>query len=271
MPELPEIVMRAREIEQELRGRAILSAEFMQPKCLNLPAEEFAAQLQGERFGAATHRGKWIVADMERHHLLINLGMGGEVLLHEPGEALPEKKLQAVWELEGSARLSFHFWWFGNIHLVPQGELASHPSVAKIGADPLAADFTVESLGALLGKRKSVKTILLDQSQIGGIGNMYSHDILFRAHLHPERKANTLAPAEVGGLWQAIREELQMALDLGGTHWELGLRGQPGSFDTTHFLVGYREGKPCPVCGAVVAKIKTGSTASFICPRCQAL
>jgi formamidopyrimidine-DNA glycosylase len=271
MPELPEIVLRAREVERELRGRTILSAQLMQPKCLNLPAEEFAAQLQGERFGAATHRGKWIVANLERHHLLINLGMGGDLLLHEPDEALPEKKLQAVWELEGGARLSFRFWWFGNIHLVPRGELATHPQVGKIGPDPLAADFTVERLAALLGKRKSVKTILLDQTQIGGVGNMYAHDILFRARLHPERKANTLSPAEVSGLWQALRDELRMALDLGGSRWELGLRGQGGQFDTTHFLVGYREGKPCPTCGTAVAKIKTGSTAGFICPECQPL
>jgi formamidopyrimidine-DNA glycosylase len=100
---------------------------------------------------------------------------------------------------------------------------------------------------------------------------MYAHDILFRARVHPLRPANSLSEQEVGVLWQAMRDEMQEAIALGGARWEKDLYGHEGRFDLANLLVGYKEGQPCPVCGTAIAKIKTGSTTGFICPSCQAL
>lgn len=269
MPELPEIVWRAREVHEHLRGRRIVRTEVFQPKCLNIPADEFRRRLQGEEFQEATYRGKWVVARLREHDLLLNLGMGGELLLHGDADDLPPK-LQALITLHDGARLSLHFVWFGYLHLVPHDGRETHGMTGNLGMDPLASGFTTESLGRMLASsRTRLKALLLDQTKIAGIGNMYAHDILFRARLHPNRKANTLSPGEVAALVLGLRDTLELAIALGGSRWEKGLLGQPGGFDMPHLLVGYKESQPCPACGAAILKIRTGSTASFICPECQ--
>ena len=139
---------------------------------------------------------------------------------------------------------------------------------AQLGPNALA--LTADDLRALLkGQRGRIKAILLDQTRLAGIGNAYIHDILFLAHLHPLRPANTLSDAEVDALAQAIRQGLQPSLDKGGAFYETDLHGQKGGFTMDDILVGYKEAKPCPVCGTLVQKVKIGSTSSFICPRCQ--
>ena len=268
MPELPEIWLRAREIDRELVGRTFTASEFRQPKCLNIAPDVFSAAIAGQTIRLAAPRGKWVIVDLDTHHLLLSLGMGGEILLHQPGENLPDK-LQARLDLSDGARLSVHFWWFGYLHLVRMGELPKHAMTAHLGVDPLSPGFTPAALAGLLRSRRVVKSVLLDQTQIAGIGNMYAHDILFRARVHPLRPANSLSIAEVTALWQAIRTEFQESIALGGTHWEKDLHGQEGKFDLSYLLVGYKEGQPCPVCGTAVVKIKTGATMGFICPSCQ--
>lgn len=269
MPELPEIVHRAREINVALSGRTVTAVDVLQPKCLNVPPDEFASGLVGETIRGARHGGKWIIVTLDDHTLLLSLGMGGEILLHAPGELLPEK-VQAVFDLDDGSRLSVHFWWFGYIHLMPNHRLGEHKMTAQLGADPLAPEFNVEALRSLLnGRRTRIKTIILDQRMIAGIGNMYAHDMLFRARLHPDRPANSLSADEVFALWHGIRETLQTAVDLGGSAHEQGLHGSRGTFGMDHLLVGYKEGQPCPSCGTTIAKIRTGSTQGFVCPTCQ--
>lgn len=271
MPELPEIVHRAREIDAALTGRTVTGADIRQPKCLNLPVGEFVHGLVGETIRGARHGGKWIIVSLDGHTLFLNLGMGGEVLLHAPGEPLPDK-VQAVFDLDDGSRLSIHFSWFGYIHLMPNDRLTEHKMTAELGTDPLAPDFTVEALATLLnGRRARIKSLILDQKVIAGIGNMYAHDVLFRARLHPDRPANALSPAEVEALWRGIRDTLRTAVGLGGSDHERGLRGTCGAFGMEHLLVGYKEGQPCPACGAKIARIRTGSTQGFICPRCQSI
>jgi len=271
MPELPEIVHRAREMGAALIGRTVTAVDIVQPKCLNVDVDAFERGLVGETIRGAHHAGKWIVVSLDGHALLLNLGMGGEVLLHAPGEPLPVK-IQAAFDLDDGARVSVHFSWFGYIHLMANDRLAEHRMTAELGIDPLAESFTSQALADLLdGRRTRVKSLLLDQRVIAGIGNMYSHDILFRARIHPDRPANSLSRNEVEALWRGIRDTLRTAVDLGGSAWERGVHGNHGSFDTEHLLVGYREGQPCPSCGAEIVKIRTGSTQAFICPQCQVL
>jgi len=139
--------------------------------------------------------------------------------------------------------------------------------VGKLG--PNAIDLSLEEFrGLLKGRRGATKTFLLDQGRIAGIGNVYIQDPLFKAKVHPLRPIQTLSDDEVAALWRAIRETLQESIDTGGAPFELNLYGQNGGWSAS-FLVGYREGQPCPECGTAVVKIKTGSTASYICPSCQ--
>jgi formamidopyrimidine-DNA glycosylase len=197
------------------------------------------------------------------------LGMGGDIVRLGPDQPLPTK-CQAHLGLDDSTRLAFHFWWFGNLHLVTHDALAAHALTARLGPDAL--DLTLPAFRALLdGRRTRIKALLLDQSKLAGIGNMYIHDILFRARLHPDRPANTLRVDEAALLWQEMRAALQEWVALGGSQFEKGLHGQGGAVDGTQFLVGYKEGQPCPICATAITKIRTGSTSSFICPVCQML
>ena len=151
--------------------------------------------------------------------------------------------------------------------------------VGKLG--PNALDLSLDQFRALLhGRRDAIKTFLLDQDLIAGTGNVYIQDPLFKANLHPLRSIQTLSDDEIGALWQAIRDTLQEStsvpaaerrgIDAGGAPFELNLYGQKGGWDDP-YLFHWEEGAPCPVCGAGLAKIRTGSPGSCICPGCQSL
>jgi formamidopyrimidine-DNA glycosylase len=270
MPELPEVANLARQIDRQLCGRRVAGVDVVQPRCLNVPPEEFGGMLAHTQVNRVTSRGKWIFIDLQPETtLLLNLGMGGEILFHHKGEPLPGNRQSAVLFEDGSA-FSQHFWWFGYVHAVQTVELASHTMTAALGLAPLDdGEFTPNAFEKVLveKKRSTIKTVLMDQKNIAGIGNVYVQDILFAAGLHPLRKTADVTASERRALYATIRSQLGHALELGGLAYEKDLYNQPGHF--TEFLVGYREGKPCPVCGTVVQKIRTGSTASFICPHCQ--
>jgi len=139
--------------------------------------------------------------------------------------------------------------------------------VGKLG--PNALDLSLEEFRGLLeGRRGAIKTFLLDQDRIAGIGNVYVQTPLWRAKIHPLRPIPTLTDGEVAALWQALREILQGSIDAGGAPFELNLYGQKGGWDDP-YRFHWEEGAPCPACGTPLAKIRTGSTGSYICPGCQ--
>ena len=270
MPELPEIANLARQMDREFHGRRVADVDVVQPKCLNVPPGEFRRLLVRSTVNRVTSRGKWIFMDFDPGTtILLSLGMGGEVLFHEEGKPLPANRQSAILFEDGSA-FSQHFWWFGYVHAVKTSEMASHTMTSSLGLNPLNDhELSLDAFERMLERkgRTAIKTVLLDQKNVAGIGNVYIQDILFSAGLHPLRKTADVSPAERTALYGAIRSQLLNALELGGLAYEKDLYNQPGRFKD--FLVGYREGKPCPVCGTIVQKIRTGSTASFICPHCQ--
>jgi len=268
MPEVPEIASRAREMDAALRAKTIFAIEVLQPKCLNVSVEEFTAGLTGAVIENTTYHGKWIQVHTTRGWLLINLGMGGEVLLVSRA-TLPEKHA-VILDFEDGTCMSLSFWWFGHVHYVPEGALQTHAPTAKLGPDVL--DLSLAEFRRLTAnQRAAVKAFLLDQSRIAGIGNAYIHDILFMARIHPLRRLESLSPAEVDSLYQAIQDGLRPSLAKNGAFYEKDIFGQKGGFGMDEIQVGYREKQPCPRCQTPIIKIKTGSTSSFICPSCQVL
>jgi formamidopyrimidine-DNA glycosylase len=266
MPELPEIANLSKQLNQRLVGKTITAIEVLQPKCLNLPVEAFQAALIGATLENATYRGKWILVHADRGWLLFNLGMGGELLLVTP-DSLPEKHRLNITFSDGTC-LSVNFWWFGSAHYVPEDGLEQHPQINKLG--PNALDLDLAHFKQLLqNQRGTLKTFLLDQSRIAGIGNFYVQDILFLARLHPLRKIPTLSEAEVEGLFAAIQQGLRPSLEKGGAFYEKDSYNNPGGFVFDDVLIGYRENQPCPICQTAIVKIKTGGTSSFVCPSCQ--
>lgn len=251
-----------------LRGKTISSIEILQPKCLNITPEAFQAALTSANLAGTHHRGKWLVTETDRGYLLINMGMGGELLLVSR-QTLPEK-YRILFDFTDKTCLSVNFWWFGHTHYAPPGGLDQHEMIGKLG--PNVTELTQDEFRSLSrSQRGRVKAFLLDQSRLAGIGNAYIHDILFLARLHPLRSMTSLSDSNIDALFQAIHDGLQPAIDQGGAFYEVSLTGEKGGFLSENLLVGYREGSPCPICRTAIEKIKTGGTSSFICPACQIL
>jgi formamidopyrimidine-DNA glycosylase len=150
--------------------------------------------------------------------------------------------------------------------------LNKHKLTARLGISPIDEEFTLERFKNLLANKKGgIKSFLIDQKNVAGIGNVYIQDILFQARLHPNRKISTLSEKEVTNLYNAIEDVLNRAIQLGGLAYEKDFYGQKGKLTINEFLVGYKTGKPCPTCNTSIEKIKTGSTSSYICPKRQPL
>ncbi|HEY45126.1 MAG TPA: Fpg/Nei family DNA glycosylase, partial [Anaerolineae bacterium] len=178
MPELPEITSRAKEMKGALVGRTIITIDVIQPKSLNMAKGKFVAVLTDAEILDVSNRGKWIFVQTDKGWLLLNLGMGGEILL-VPCDELPEKH-RLIFGLDDGSCLSINFWWFGYVHYAPPDRLDEHKMTAKLG--PNALDLSIEDLQEMIqGRRGRVKSFLLDQSKMAGIGNAYVHDILFIA------------------------------------------------------------------------------------------
>ncbi len=270
MPEIPEIASRAREMNQALPGKRIGHIEVIQPKSLNLPTEDFYKALVDAVIEEVTYHGKWIKVRTTRGWLLLNMGMGGEILLTSR-EKMPVKYRLAFDFTDGTC-LAINFWWFGYAYYSELDGLHTIAMIAKLG--PTVLDLSEDEFSALVKEQKPgmrIKDFLLDQSRVAGIGNAYIHDILFLAGLHPLRKILTLSDADISCLYTAVRRGLEPSLAKGGAFYETNLFGQKGGFEMKDILIGYREGNPCPVCGESIEKIRTGSTSSFICPGCQPL
>ncbi len=266
MAELPEIYTISKQMKTELVAKSIAGAEIIQPKCLNVPPETFIAALRGATVRNVNYHGKWIVIETSHGWLLLCLGMGGELLLVNRS-TLPEKR-RAIIDFSDGSCLSINFWWFGYVHFTDQ--LSNHKMTRGLG--PNAIDLDQISLQTLFNGRKgTLKTFLLDQDRIAGIGNFYVHDILFQARLHPMRTIQTLSEDNVRVLADAIHDRLLLSINKGGFSYEVDLYGHKGGFGMTDLVIAYKENQPCPVCGTTIQKIKTGSTHSFICPVCQIL
>lgn len=267
MPELPEVYNIASQMDQVVTGKEIREIEAVQEKCLNLTTEEFAQKLIGTRVQSVRSKGKWVVVSLsDDQMLLINFGMGADLLYAQDGRI--QKKYQVKFGFDDGAVLTIHFWWFGYVHLVRGSELNQHRMFGTLGVDPISEQFTYEKFRSLLaGKKGGIKTFLLDQKYIAGIGNVYVQDILFRAGIHPSRKIPEISETEKRKLFEAVTNDLTTASEQGGLVYERDLFGKPGRFNG--FLIAYRDGARCPTCGTVIQKIKTGSNASYICPKCQ--
>ncbi len=230
MPELPEITLLARQMKAELVGKTITGVEVLQPKSLNILQETFTEALVGARLLGVNQHGKWILVETTQGWLLLNLGMGGEILLTTRA-GLPEKH-RIILDFDDGISLAINFWWFGFCHYV--NILADHPMIASLGPDSMSLSLD-EFRELLRGRRGGIKSFLLNQKRMAGIGNVYVQDPLFKAGIHPLRPIHTLSNDEVAALWEALRETLQESIEHGGSAWELNLYGEKGDWDDSFF------------------------------------
>jgi formamidopyrimidine-DNA glycosylase len=271
MPELPEITNLARQMTKQLKRKRITDLDLTQPKCLNVSIKKFR-RIIGKTIRATDARGKWLFTSLQpEDNLLLNLGMGGDLRYHKNDATLP-KKYQLQLSFNDKTKLTAAFFWFGYIHVASDKELPKHKMTNKLGPSPTSKEFTLEKFTSLLSRRRgAIKSFLLNQKNVSGIGNVYVQDPLFKAKLHPLRMIKTLTEREIEALHRGIGEVLNQSMKLGGLRYERDLYGRHGKYGPKNFLVAYKTNEPCPMCKTAIVKIKTGSTASYICPSCQRL
>ncbi|MBE2238859.1 MAG: bifunctional DNA-formamidopyrimidine glycosylase/DNA-(apurinic or apyrimidinic site) lyase [Caldilineaceae bacterium] len=276
MPELPEVETYVRDLAPLLRGRQVLGATVAWPRTIALPdAARFIDQIAGQRFAHFDRRGKYMLLGLESGMtLIVHLRMTGHLLV-VAGDAPMAQHTHVTMELDDGRRLIFQdARKFGRLWLVDD----SAPILAHLGPEPFDPAFTSEHFGARLHNRTaSIKALLLNQSIVAGIGNIYADEALFHARLHPMRAANGLNASEVATLHDAIRQVLAAGIakagsSLGGSSLQNYSRpgGAPGGFQK-EFQVFRRTGQPCRQCGAPVERIVVAQRGTHFCPHCQQL
>lgn len=276
MPELPEVETIARALREGGRaapenepdvpvvGRTIESAEVLWDRTVAEPAPAtFRRRVAGQHILGVGRRGKYVVFDLSEEHMLVHLRMTGDLLVeraHTPYGA----HHRLVLHLDGDLRLAFNDpRKFGRVWLLDDPA----PVLGALGPEPLSPSFTPDVLHAmLLGRRRQLKPLLLDQAFVAGLGNIYADEALFRAQLHPLTPSNTLSEAEADRLWKAIRFVLQEGIRRNGTSIDWAYRG--GDFQN-QLQVYDRAGRPCPRCGAPIQRIVVGQRGTHLCVRCQ--
>jgi formamidopyrimidine-DNA glycosylase len=273
MPELPEVETVRRQLAPQLVGSTIMALAIRDARwCAPLAPEELADVVVGRRVRELARRGKYLDWVLEGEiHLLMHLRMTGTLLL-DPQAEVAHTRVEVT--LDGARRLLFvDPRRFGTGQLAVGDEALAAFFAERLGVEPFDEAFTPALLRALArGRRGPVKSFLLDQHVIAGIGNIYADEALFRAGVHPLRAAGSLRPAQYGGLHAAIREVLSAGIDARGASIDdfRHLDGARGSFQD-RFLVHRRAGESCSVCGATIRKLVVGGRGTYVCVRCQAV
>ena len=270
MAELPEILKITKQMNDTLKNKTISRIELLQEKCSNVSSDDFNKTCIGAHIHRIENKGKWIITFLSNGYaILLSLGMGADVLYYENEESAASK-YQVKMTFDDKSGYTVKFWWFGKFLLSAQNELPDEPNTKSIGINPFDRRFSEEHFIALLnGKKTQIKAFLLNQKNIGGIGNMYMHDILFLSNLHPQSKISSISKQDVKNLYKSILSVLKLSQSKDAFEHELDFFGNKGHYGMDDFLIGYKEKSPCPKCGEAIILIKTGSTSSFICPKCQ--
>jgi formamidopyrimidine-DNA glycosylase len=282
MPELPEVETVRRGLLPVMEGQVIARAQVNRPDLRWPLPDRMADRLTGQRVVALRRRSKYILADLSGGEtLLIHLGMSGRILIsgamvgdfHHAHPAA-QKHDHVVLDIEGGARVTFNdARRFGAMDLMATATADAHPLLAALGPEPLGNAFHEDHLiAAFHAKRTPVKSALLDQHIVAGLGNIYVAEALFRAGIHPTRHAGRIGAARVAALVPVIRDVLTAAITAGGS----SLRdyrqtdGELGYFQHS-FQVYDREGQSClkPGCTGTVRRIVQSGRSTFYCPHCQ--
>jgi formamidopyrimidine-DNA glycosylase len=237
-----------------------------------IPLAALRRALVGRTITALRRHGKYLMVDTDGGAaLLVHLGMSGRFRLVKKGESTAPHT-HVVLALDDGRQLRFTDpRRFGQVDLVRAGEEHTHPSLAVLGRDPIVEEVTGDWLHEQARRRTvSLKSFLLDQSVIAGVGNIYASEALWRAHLRPSRRARRLDAAAAGRLARAVRQVLERALDKGGTSLRDFVDADGNEGDNYDYLKVYgRAGEPCPRCKTAIRRSVIQGRATFFCPTCQ--
>lgn len=272
MPELPEVETVRRTLETLIIGKRIKQVSVNLPRIVrNLTVEEFQRRLVGSEISQIDRRGKFLKIVVRPWTLISHLRMEGKYRL-VPSEESVDKHTHVIFHFTDGTELRYlDVRQFGTMDLVPTGEEEKHPPLVRLGIEPLSNAFTQEWLKQHLHKRRAkMKSLLLNQSFIVGLGNIYVDEVLFQANIHPERMASTLTSGEVDRLYHSIRKVLADAIEAGGSSvrsYRNG-KGEMGYFQQKLQVYG-RKGQPCSRCGNPIERMVIAGRGTHFCSYCQ--
>jgi formamidopyrimidine-DNA glycosylase len=272
MPEMPEIETLARKLRKYLIGKQVVEVRLSGMPLRKPIADTFPASLCGRTIQKILRRGKYLILEFEpRVFCLMHLGMSGRVLYHaHAGESTGHT--HAVIRFSDLTELEYRdHRRFGLLASYEARQLSLIPEISLLGMDPLDSRFNQDWLWPILQKsRQEIKSFLLDQRRIAGLGNIYACEALFLAQINPARRCYMLSLSETARLVDGIQKVLRLAIRHHGTSFSdfMDPDGNPGG-NQINLKVFQREGKECVRCGALIHRIRQGNRSSFFCVRCQ--
>ncbi len=286
MPELPEIETIVDDLKKKVKGDTIAGFWTDWKRAVKMPVEKFTQEIKGRKILNASRIGKNIFLNLSgAKTIYIHLKMTGHLLV-KPKTQNPKPKTDGrnyfsekvnqyvhhIFYLKSGKTLEFSdVRKFGKIVLADTGKIGKIKEIRGLGVDAMSKEFTQEKLNEILDKKKTkIKLLLMDQSKIAGIGNIYASEILFEAGISPSRPAHKVTEKERRRLYSAIKKVLRKAIELRGTSDSdyRDTSGAPGKFQEA-LRVYRRAGKKCPRCGTIIQREKIGQRGTFFCPICQ--
>lgn len=288
MPELPEVETIRRGLEQAIAGRIFTRVESLHPKSLQTPMKLLEDKLVRAKITSFDRFGKVLVVNLNSDYsLMMHLKMTGQVVLVQPSgersagghptrsmaDKLPDSSTKLIFDLDDDSKLYFNDQRvFGWVRLVPTADVAADALIARLGPEPLTEKFELKQFAEKLARRPKapIKAVILDQSTVAGVGNIYADESLHLAKIHPLTPAAGLTPAQVRRLYEAIKTIIALGVDHGGTSFTNYVNALGGTGDYLHHArVFRRQGGSCPVCGSEIIKTRVAGRGTHLCPTCQ--
>lgn len=269
MPELPEVEVIARGLDATLAGRTIVSADAVGLTRLSEPASSLVPRVTGRTIVRAFRRAKVLLLEMDDGAFLVfHLKMTGRVV-HGPARDA-ERHDRILFHLDDGSLLSFaDMRKFGYVRVFTPEELAQWDFLKRVGPEPL--ETAPEDLARrIAGRRSAIKALLLNQSVVAGVGNIYADESLFRAGLHPETRGDRIGRARATALFSHLQDVLRLAISENGSSISdyVNARGDAGAFQNSFNVYG-RKGEPCKQCGETLRAVTVAGRTSTFCPHCQ--
>lgn len=290
MPELPEVETIRRGLDGHVRGCTISEALVGRHRGFRFSYSRFKSAVKGQSINRLSRRGKYLIFELDRHYCIFHLGMTGQLTLRDPSkEDIPfdrhpitglqrttqhpvDKHTHLQFILDNGNLILFRdVRKFGRVRFLIQGEGVLEGFFSHLGLEPFTSAYDRENFLALMNNRKTkIKSLLLNQSFIAGIGNIYADEALFESGIHPSRRVNQLRAYEKTRLFEAIPTVLERGIRFGGTSIRdfVNSEGVGGSNQAELNVYG-RQGKPCRSCNATLQKIVLGQRGTHYCPVCQ--
>jgi len=272
MPELPEVETIRKTLIGLVAGKKIIDVHIYWPKIIQHPeVEEFSFLIKDQTIHDIERRGKFLIFLLDDFSLVSHLRMEGKYGLYPNDEPI-DKHTHVIFQLENDEQLRYRdVRKFGTMHLFPKGQEWNNLPLKKLGPEPFSEQFTVQYLLEKFKKtNRNVKSALLDQTIVAGLGNIYVDEVLFRSQVHPEKIAKELSKKEVKKIHEEIIATLKEAVKKGGStiRTYINSQGEIGMFQLDLYVYG-RTGEYCKVCATPLKRLVVGGRGTHICPKCQ--